>query len=74
MKFKVGDIITGTKESDDRYTWTTSHGKYIVEAIHDDGLISVRVVEHKLRDCIGNSWRVDPFFFKLVHGKGAMLR
>lgn len=74
MKFKVGDIITGTKYSDDRYRWTTSHGKYIVEAIYDDTLIRVRVVEHERQACIGNSCRVDPSFFKLVHGKGAMLR
>lgn len=74
MKFKVGDIITGTKYSDDRYTWTTSHGKYIVEAIYDDTLIRVRVVEHERRDCIGNSWKVDPDYFKLVRGKGAMLK
>ena len=74
MKFKVGDIITGTKASDDRYRWTTSHGKYIVEAIYDDTLIRVRVVEHELRTCIGDSWKVDSSFFKLFHGKGAMLR
>ena len=74
MKFKVGDIITGTKDSDDRYTWTTSHGKYIVEAIYDDIQIRVRVVEHKLRICIGYSWKVDSSYFKLVRGKGAMLK
>ena len=74
MKFKVGDIITGTKYSDDRYRWTTSHGKYIVEAIYDDTLIRVRVVEHERQTCIGNSWRVNSSFFKLVYGKGAMLK
>ena len=74
MKFKVGDIITGTKYSDDRYRWTTSHGKYIVEAIYDDTKIRVRVVEHERQTCIGNSWRVNSSFFKLVHGKGAMLK
>ena len=74
MKFKVGDIITGTKHSDDRYRWTTSHGKYIVEAIYDDTLIRVRVVEHERQTCIGNSWRVNSSYFRLVHGKGAMLK
>ena len=74
MKFKVGDIITGTKYSDDRYRWTTSHGKYIVEAIYDDTLIRVRVVEHERQVCIGNSWRVNSSYFKLVYGKGAMLK
>ena len=74
MKFKVGDIITGTKDSDDRYRWTTSHGKYIVEAIYDDTLIRVRVVEHERQTCIGNSWKVDSSYFRLVHGKGAMLK
>lgn len=74
MIFKVGDLITGTKESDDRYTWTTSHGKYVVEQIYDEIQIRVRVVEHKLRTCIGNSWKVDSSYFKLVRGKGAMLK
>ena len=74
MKFKVGDIITGTKYSDDRYTWTTSHGKYIVEAIYDDTQIRVRVVEHKYQFCIGYSWKVDSSCFILVRGKGAMLK
>lgn len=74
MKFKVGDIITGTKYSDDRYRWTTSHGKYIVEAIYDDMLIRVRVVEHERQTCIGKSWRVNSSYFKLVRGKGAMLK
>ena len=74
MKFKVGDIITGTKESDDRYTWTTSHGKYIVEVIYNNIEIRVRVVEHERRTCIGDSWKVDSSYFKLVRGKGAMLK
>lgn len=74
MKFNVGDIITGTKDSDDRYTWTTSHGKYIVEVIYNDIEIRVRVVEHERRICIGYSWKVDSSFFKLVRGKGAKLK
>ena len=74
MKFKVGDIITGTKHSDDRYTWTTSHGKYIVEVIYNNIEIRVRVVEHERQTCIGNSWKVNSSYFRLVHGKGAMLK
>ena len=74
MIFKVGDIITGTKYSDDRYRWTTSHGKYIVEAIYNDMLIRVRVVEHERQTCISNSWKVDSSYFKLVRGKGAMFK
>lgn len=74
MKFKVGDIITGTKASDNRYRWTTSHGKYIVEDVYDEDSIRVRVVEHKFDSCIGNSWKVKSSYFKLVCGKGAMLK
>lgn len=74
MKFKVGDIITGTKKSDDKYIWTTSHGKYIVEDVYDDVSIRVRVIEHEHQSCIGNSWKVLSSYFKLVRGKGAMLK
>lgn len=74
MKFKVGDIITGTKESDDRYRWTTSHGKYIVEHVYNEESIRVRVVEHERQSCIGNSWKVLSSYFKLVRGKGAKLK
>ena len=74
MIFKVGDLITGTKESDDKYMWTTSHGKYVVEQIYGEIQIRVRVVEHELRNCIGNSWKVDSSYFKLVRGQGAVLK
>lgn len=74
MKFKVGDIITGTKESDNKYMWTTSHGKYVVEQIYGDIQIRICVIEHEHQICVGNSWKVDSSFFKLVRGKGAMLK
>ena len=44
MKFKVGDIITGVKDSG--YSITNSNGTYEVIYVYDDEFVRVRVVKH----------------------------
>lgn len=61
MKFKVGDIITGTKDSP--YPITNSDGKYEVICVFDDDHICVRVVEHIKEDKVGTQHLVFSRFF-----------
>lgn len=44
MKFKVGDIITGVKDSG--YSITNSNGTYEVLYVYNDEFVHVRVVKH----------------------------
>lgn len=61
MKFNVGDIITGTKDSP--YPITNSDGKYEVICVFDDDHICVRVVEHIKEDKVDTQHLVFSRFF-----------
>ena len=66
MKFNVGDIITGTKDSP--YPITNSDGKYEVICVFDDDHICVRVVEHIRADKVGTQHLVFSRFFVYAEG------
>ena len=74
MKFKVGDIIRGTKEADDQYAYTTSKSKCRVVEVYDYGDIDVEIIDHRtLKDHIGEVYEVEEQYFELLIG-GAKLR
>lgn len=74
MKFKVGDIIKGTKEADDKYAFTTSRSKCRVVEVHGYVDIDVEIIDHEtLKSCIGEVYGVEEYYFELVIG-GAKLR
>lgn len=66
-KFKVGDIVKGNLESDDRYNVTNSNmtmGK-ITEVSEDGKLIDVEILEHKHGDD-GEFHNLESKYFDLV--------
>jgi hypothetical protein len=66
-KFKVGDIVKGNSESDDRYRITNSNmtrGK-ITEVSEDGKFIDVEMLEHKHGDS-GNFYGLESKYFDLV--------
>ena len=74
MKFKVGDIIKGTREADDQYAYTTSRSKCRVVEVYRYGDIEVEIIDHEtLKSCIGEVYEVGEQYFELVIG-GAKLR
>lgn len=65
--FSVGDIITGTPESDKHYGFTnTSMTEAKVLKIMGDGLIEIEILAHKTGSFTGTKVFVDPSYFKLV--------
>ena len=74
MKFKVGDIIKGTREADDKYAYTTSKSKCRVVEVYKYGDIDVEIIDHEtLKDCIGEVYEVEEQYFEFAIG-GAKLR
>lgn len=74
MKFKVGDIIKGTRKADCLYAFTTSGSKCRVFKVYGDGDIDVEIIDHEtLKSCIGDMYEVEEQYFELVIG-GAKLR
>jgi hypothetical protein len=67
-KFSVGDIITGTDESDDEYGITTSEmTKGEVVEVLDEDRIRVKILEHETSPyAIGDTYPVEAKYFKLV--------
>lgn len=65
MKFKIGDIITGTKDAP--YSVTNSDGTYEVIFVYNDDLVRVRVVEH-IRAVKGNQFDVESKYFVYAEG------
>lgn len=65
--FKVGDLITGTKESDRVYMWTDSEMKVgkVIKVINDDE-IEVQVLNHEIHQVIGRTYEVESKYFKLI--------
>ena len=74
MKFKVGDIIKGTKEADGQYAYTTSKSKCRVIEVYKYGDIEVEIIDHEtLKDYIGEVYEVEEQYFEFAIG-GAKLR
>lgn len=69
--FKVGDIITGNKDSHSRYSWTNERSICEVIKIKDSGEIEVKVLEYRNRDgevmnsIAGKCFDVDTRYFDL---------
>ena len=69
-KFKVGDIIKGTKLGNSEYTITNEKmTKAKVMEIRSDDLISIQVIEFALKGWEGDFFTVNPNFFELVNDK-----
>lgn len=66
MKFKIGDIITGTKDAP--YSVTNSDGTYEVIFVYNDNLIRVRVVEHIRMSCVGHQFDIESKYFVYAEG------
>lgn len=62
MKFKVGDIIKGTK--DGRYA-VTNEDMYAARVIelYKSGNIRIRILDHLVRDNVGDTYIVNPKHF-----------
>lgn len=66
-KFKVGDIVRGTKESDKVYIITNSNmTKGEVVRVCDDRKIRIKIIEHKYDMFVGSTVEVAPRFFEKV--------
>lgn len=66
-KFKVGDIVRGTKESDKVYNITNSNmTKGEVVRVRDDGKIDIKIIENKNGALVGSTFEVAPCFFEKV--------
>lgn len=66
-KFKVGDIVRGTKESDGAYNITNSNmAKGEVVRVRDDGKIDIKIIENKNGAFVGSTFEVVPCFFEKV--------
>lgn len=66
-KFKVGDIVRGTKESDEMYNITNSNvTKAKVVRVRDDRKISIKIIEHKHNVFVNSTFEVSPRFFEKV--------
>lgn len=74
MKFKVGDIIKGTRKADYQYAYTTSKSKCRVVEVYKYGDIDVEIIDHEtLKDQIGEVYGVEEQYFEFAIG-GAKLR
>lgn len=70
MTFRVGDIVTGTKEKP--YAITNNQGIMRVEEVCDDNMIVVRLLSHKtMKDFIGRRFSVESCYFRKI---GACLK
>lgn len=66
-KFKVGDIVRGTKASDDVYNITNSNmTKAEVVKIPSNKTIIIKIIKHKNDLCISSTFKVNPYFFEKV--------
>ena len=70
MMFRVGDIVTGTKEK--QYVITNNQGIMRVEEVCDENIIVVRLLSHEtMKDFIGQRFSVDSAYFRKI---GACLK
>lgn len=72
MKFKVGDIITGNKSADHKYSYTTSRAIMKVVGVNhykdtNKYEIDVCIMSHETtKKCVGRTYLVNPGHFILV--------
>ena len=68
--FSIGDIITGTQDSNRHYGVTNTKAIMEVIFVHSDGTIDVKILEHKdpydQQYSSGYPFHVDAKFFILV--------
>lgn len=65
MMFRVGDIVTGTKEK--LYAITNNQGIMRVEEVCDENIIVVRLLFHETKkDFIDRRFSVDSAYFKKI--------
>ena len=70
MTFRVGDIVTGTKEK--LYVITNNQGIMRVEEVWDENIIVVKLLSHETeKDFIGQRFSVDSAYFRKI---GACLK
>ena len=67
MKFRIGDIVKGNKNSDFRYEYTTSHCIGEVIEVYGDGDILLKIISHeRYENEVGSEYSVDEDYFDLV--------
>ena len=61
-KFKVGDLVKGNNPR--RYFYTNDKmTKGIVLEVHDHDDIRVKILEHSMKEVVGDAYNVDPQYF-----------
>lgn len=69
MKFRVGDIVTGKKSADRKYSYTTSKATMKVVGIYAHE-IDVCILSHEtMKNCVGRTYLVNPGHFILVRSR-----
>ena len=67
MKFKIGDIVKGNKNSNFRYEYTTSYCTGEVVEVYRDGMIRLKILSHeRYKDEVGSEYAVDEDYFELA--------
>lgn len=67
MKFKIGDIVKGNKNSNFRYEYTTSYCTGEVIEVYKDGMIRLKILTHeRYKNEVGSEYPVDEDYFELV--------
>lgn len=67
MKFKIGDIVKGNKNSNFKYEYTTSYCTGEVIEVYGDGMIRLKILSHeRYKNEVGSEYAVDEDYFELV--------
>lgn len=67
MKFKIGDIVKGNKNSNIRYEYTTSYCTGEVVEVFENGIILLKILSHeRYENEVGSEYAVDEDYFELV--------
>lgn len=67
MKFKIGDIVKGNKNSNFRYEYTTSYCTGEVVEVYRDDMIRLKILSHeRYKGEVGSEYAVDEDYFELV--------
>ena len=66
---KTGDFVTGTVESDMKYSVTNRSMRVGLVTLNkfDTNSMYVMIIEHKRSICIGQEYEVNPMFFKKIN-------
>ena len=65
--FRVGDIITGSKESNNKYLYTNEYGMYKVVKIENYGYIIIEIIKYPRMAKVGERFRVQAKYFTKVY-------